>query len=397
MRNSMSMKKIISIVMSAILLISVAGVTGGLADGETEQTQIMSESASPTPSCEPGKETEAAAMSSPVGDVPHAPTPVAEITVLPAAAKTAAEEGTPGPSETEGMGAGTTVLPSAEPTGETATPLPPIEPIEDADTPLPSEEPTEETTVIPDATTEPPEAATDQVQPAEEAENTEPIEIQLKWHISAEDGRLCVGDEITLNATVEPKPEDIRLQWQVATKPAKELKESEEEWKDIADRKDFNNQFIIQEEMQSWRWRLVVIDIDNNETISEEKKLPASIEEARLPQEIEQPPENSNEPITELTDDPIIEEILLPRADVTFTANVPADEITFGTEITLTAHIENSCEGMQTQWQYFDADAQVWADVADATRLEYRFILTEENCIYLWRLLVTVPQKLVSD
>jgi hypothetical protein len=167
------------------------------------------------------------------------------------------------------------------------------------------------------------------------------------------------------------------LQWQVAIKPAEELKENEEEWANIPGAHGLTYTFVVADGMEIWRWRLRV-DLAEGEAIySEEMTLP----------------DIADEPAEEVEEET---EATLPVANITFTANAPADEITEGTEITLSAEIENPREGMLLQWQHMPAEAELtegaWVSVEGAVESSYAYMLGEENEGWLWRLLITVPE-----
>lgn len=80
---------------------------------------------------------------------------------------------------------------------------------------------------------------------------------------------------------------------------------------------------------------------------------------------------------------------------ITTTANVPLDEITFGDEVTLTAAIHSSREGMLIQWQYApsvtDLSEEAWVSIAGATGSSYTYIVDHENVAWLWRFLISEP------
>lgn len=212
------------------------------------------------------------------------------------------------------------------------------------------------------------------------------VSITLKWDISTENSLLRIGDPITLTAEITAKTENYGLQWQVATKPAQDLLEGEPEWANLSGKTGTKYTFTVQEDMQTWRWRLCVTAPDSGKIHSEEMRLPkltAMKEGSVLFDE-------SETPLGVVSVPP------LPVATITLTANVPLDEIAYGDEVTLLAEIRNPCEGMLLQWQYTTSDTEAmeeeWIDAAGARTSSYTYIITEENEGWLWRLLITAPE-----
>jgi hypothetical protein len=199
--------------------------------------------------------------------------------------------------------------------------------------------------------------------------------------IDAPDDVLHCGDRITLEAEIDTEMEGLRLQWQVATKPAEELKENEREWEDIPGAHGLRHTFTVKEGMQTWRWRLRIRLPDGEMMYSDELMLP---------------PMQEAEPKEAISD--AAKPLDLPVAHITLMAGVPEEEITFGTQIELIAEIENPHEGMLLQWQFMPAEEELaedaWRDVPGATGSTHAYMLGEENEGWLWRLLVTMPEAL---
>jgi len=213
--------------------------------------------------------------------------------------------------------------------------------------------------------------------------NEEPSEMQLnfivRWVVDAPNGVLLWGDEFTLEAEICPEMTGLQLQWQVATKPATDLAEDEPEWVDISGASDLTHTFTTEKDMRTWRWRLRVSLAEGDTVYSQEMTLPhiASAEEDEsLDEEAMPDSEDADE---------------LPVAKITFIANMPEDEITYGTQIELFAEILNPREDMLLQWQYMPEEEDAWQDISGATEIVFTYVLDEENAEWLWRLLITVP------
>lgn len=207
------------------------------------------------------------------------------------------------------------------------------------------------------------------------------LSVTVTWKMSKDDDALDYDDEITLQAEIAPELDGLWLQWQVATKATENLKEDEPEWADISGAHGYKHKFAVKDGMQSWRWRLCITTPDGESTYSDEIMLPAIGEEA----------------VQNAADGEIApEEEPLPVARIIFSANAPEDEIIYGTEIQLTAEIENPREGMLLQWQHMPADAELaedaWISVEGATESSYAYMLDEKNEGWLWRLLITTPE-----
>lgn len=303
--------------------------------------------------------------------------------------------------------------PAPEPQPEVSVPAPepqPEEPTPAAEEPAESEEPTEaeEPTPAPTeetpeqhepsaASEEPPEppAAEDELTPPPTEEPAEPTAPQasLAWELANEDQPLRLGDRITLLADLDAEEAaGLALQWQVATKAAEALAADEPEWVNISGASGLKYAFVVEEGMQGWRWRLCIDWGGDEPAYSDEIALPEvateenDSEEANVTKEAEEVAAAEGEQ----------DEAELPVASITFAANVPADEITYGTGITLAANIENPREGMQLQWQYA-LEGGEWQDIPDAAGLAYAYTLSEENEGYLWRLLITVPEAEATE
>ena len=83
----------------------------------------------------------------------------------------------------------------------------------------------------------------------------------------------------------------------------------------------------------------------------------------------------------------INEKVVEPEPLEVFISSLyPVDEqIYYGTEITLEAHVTGAEEGEYTiQWQYSE-DLENWIDVPDANDLTYTFIADGETITYAWR------------
>jgi hypothetical protein len=216
------------------------------------------------------------------------------------------------------------------------------------------------------------------------------VSITLKWDISTDDDLLRVGDPITLTAEITTEAANLNLQWQVATKPAQDLAEDEPEWANLSGKIGTKYTFTVQEGMQSWRWRLCVTTPDGGAVYSEEMRLPklttAEDESVLL--------DDSDIPLGVASIPP------LPTATIILTANIPLDEIVFGDEVTLAAEIHNPREDMQLQWQYIPSNTEpaeeAWLSIAGATESRYTYIVDEGNESRLWRLLITVPEDILT-
>lgn len=279
---------------------------------------------------------------------------------------------------------------------ELATPAPSEEPTD------PIEQPTTEDTNAPD------ETSLEEESEPEEA-NDIPVAFTVRW--TYEIDALPHSMEITLKAESYQGFSAVKIRWQAAKKEQAQLKEDEEEWVDIASETTATLVFALKEEMLNWRWRLHVIQTDGTSSFSDEMRLPEDVgallltdtptpspEETALPEDSKATPDEAAD--DEMLDEavletplpqPEIEEITVPWATITFTAEEPDQELTLGSAVLLQAEIFNTCDNMQTQWQYFDQSAETWMDVQDATELTYRYVLDEANCLHIWRLLITVP------
>lgn len=250
-------------------------------------------------------------------------------------------------------------------------------------TPAPeSEAPTENLTdtSAPETTAEPAEASAT----PEPAASAVALTFAINWKFANDENILYLGNEVTLRAEIDSEATGLHLQWQIATKPADKLKEDEPEWADIPGAQGDKYAFAVTDGMQAYRWRLCIGTPEGEVFYSDEMMLPAiELTEAVLGvSDAEAVPEETT--------------LILPVANITFTAAVSDEEITLGTEITLTAEIETPQEGMQLQWQYMSADAEpteeAWVNVEGATESSYAYTLDEENEGWLWRLLITVPE-----
>ncbi|MDR3051985.1 MAG: hypothetical protein LBU67_09750 [Oscillospiraceae bacterium] len=210
----------------------------------------------------------------------------------------------------------------------------------------------------------------------------------IRWVFGAGEGLPGWGEAITLQAEIDPVAEGARLQWQIAPKPADQLKENEEEWVDAPGECGLRYTFTLAEGMQAWRWRLRVIPAAGEPVYSDEVALP--------PVAVDEEDDLADGPGALPAEDVLgaQEATALPMANIRFTAGVPDEEITIGTEIVLLAEIENAREGMVLQWQYaVDGGAEpAWEDIAGANEAAYAYVLDEENAQWLWRLLITVPE-----
>jgi len=212
------------------------------------------------------------------------------------------------------------------------------------------------------------------------------LSVKVRWIIASPDGLLSWGDEIALLAEIDPDVEGLQLQWQVATKPVEELQEDEEEWMDIPDAQGLKYTLTTEEGMQAWRWRVCMRLPEGDAVVYSNEIMLPSIQAS-----------DETEPQVE-------EEVLgaqdadeLPIVHITIVASVPLEEIDNGTQIELIAEIDNTCEDIQLQWQYLpmemDPVVDAWQDIPDATELTYAYVLDEENAGWLWRLLITVPER----
>jgi len=239
------------------------------------------------------------------------------------------------------------------------------------------------------------EEVADEIPPEDAVEGPESVELPLaeaperllccivRWVLDATDSLLFWGDTLTLEAEITSEMTGLQLQWQVAAKPTKLLEENEDEWADIPGARDLKHTFAVEEGMQTWRWRLLIALPDGEAMFSHEMMLPPVAPGGGAEAQEEAVPSAEDADA-------------LPVAIITFTADAPADEISFGTRIELVAEIDNPREGMLLQWQYMpmvDAFAEdAWQDVPGATETTHAYVLDEENANWLWRLLITVPE-----
>ena len=91
--------------------------------------------------------------------------------------------------------------------------------------------------------------------------------------------------------------------------------------------------------------------------------------------------------------------VLEPVITITFTADVPLDQLTYGAKITMRVEIENPRDGIVLQWQYKvpGVEPEEWIDARDGNDLTYRFTLSEENENWLWRVEYTVPEIIPEE
>jgi len=219
-----------------------------------------------------------------------------------------------------------------------------------------------------------------------EEPNEEAPELHLncvvRWVMDAPGSLLFWGDTLALEAELTPEMAGLQLQWQVATKPAADLPEDEPEWADIPGARGLKYTFTVEEEMRPWRWRLRVSLAEGDAVYSDEMTLPpiVSAEEDET-SEVEEESVLGVEDFAEL-----------PVANITFTADVQAEEITYGTRIELVAEILHPRVEMLLQWQYMPEGEETWYDIPGATDETHAYVLDDENAEWLWRLLITVPE-----
>ena len=71
------------------------------------------------------------------------------------------------------------------------------------------------------------------------------------------------------------------------------------------------------------------------------------------------------------------------------------EQIEAGTEVILTADVSGHAPDLYTvQWQYSNDNGQTVFDAEDGNALEYRYVITEENKDYIWRVKITfLPEE----
>ena len=271
------------------------------------------------------------------------------------------------------------------------------------ETPVEPEEPTEpETPDEPEEPTEP-EAPVEPEAPAEEPVFTASVKVELK-----NEGQLYYGDSVTLQAVVENANAAYTVRWEYYDEEAS-LEKNEDVWVACHTGEDYT--FTVNEVNAALTYRVVV-----NDTIICVYKLPAvlerPVEETEAPAEdadaetdqsteTEEPVEDEpveEEPVEEepVVDEPAEEEAPAPELDpnrgIDIHAEWEGDELHFGDVSTLVAELKGYDNAVYTlQWQTSKDNAS-WVDVEGATASRYDMIVTEENYLDYWRVVVTVTE-----
>ena len=231
--------------------------------------------------------------------------------------------------------------------------------------------------------------------PVLEEREAEPFIFVLRWEYDLE--KEPFSEVIKLRADSDQGLSNVQLQWQVAKKPQAQLHETEEEWTNVENEKTSWLEISANIRMADWRWRLKVTQVDGTHSFTDGALLPGDfvvlLKEAS---EMEARTEGTvGETLLEIT----VDGQNIPLPTISFTTDSPENEIYIGSNVLLIAEIQNIQENMTTQWQFFDAALEEWLDVEGATRSEYSYIVDEVNCLYLWRLLVTLQKvdEVVAD
>lgn len=218
------------------------------------------------------------------------------------------------------------------------------------------------------------------------------ISLYVKWEY---DLQSCEEPSDTkavkLKAVSEQDLSGLKLQWQVATKTQAQLKEGEEEWADVDGETGASFAFAANDQMRHWRWRLRATQENGAVSLSNEASLPVAIakpeteiEEGDIPLDVEEKEQSS--------------ERVIPWSTISYLSDIPEEEITFGTEIMLSAEIFYACDGMQLQWQYLsEQSTEAWQSVEGAIETTHRYIIDETNYQNIWRLLITVEATEVAQ
>ena len=226
-----------------------------------------------------------------------------------------------------------------------------------------------------------------------EGQEAAPFIFTVAWEYDLE--KEPFSNEIRLRADNDQGFSDAGLQWQVAKKLQPQLNENEKEWMDIEGKENPLLEISASRRMTDWRWRLKVVQADGVVSVSHEMKLPNDFMtrlNATSTEDLIEVNEDAKENKDEASSGMMAESPTLPLPTITFHTDSLENEIYIGSNVFLKAEIADFSEEMELQWQFFDSVTQEWTNVEDATQLEHRYIMDEINCLYLWRLLLTVPQ-----
>ena len=228
--------------------------------------------------------------------------------------------------------------------------------------------------------------------PEEAPAFTASVKIKLK-----NQEQLYYGDSVTLQAIVEGANAAYTVRWAYYDVEASLLK-NEAVWVECFTGEEYT--FIVNESNAILTYRVVVGD-----TIKSTYTLPTVLEH---PEEAEPVVESGEEVRTdevsdEVTDQEFELEVptevadgLVPELDPDRTVDIHAEweggVLHFGDGSTLVADLKGYDNAVYTlQWQT-SKDNVNWVDVAGATELCHQMIVTEENYLDYWRVVVTVTE-----
>lgn len=85
------------------------------------------------------------------------------------------------------------------------------------------------------------------------------------------------------------------------------------------------------------------------------------------------------------------------EAPVAFTGSVEVElvntgDLYFGDEIILRAKVQNANVAYKLRWEFYDEEHREWKPIQNETKPEYRFIVTEENAVLQYRVVVIVAE-----
>ena len=332
-----------------------------------------------------------------------------------------------------------------EPVEETEVPAEATEePVEETEAPAEeTEEPVEETeapaeeTEAPDEMPELPEASpVPETQEPDAEESTElPVEteepvtaVRVRIRMQNQD-QLYFGDQVTLQAVIEGAQTDDVIIWAYYDEEAS-LEQGEDVWVPCA--KGEKYVFVLDEHNAFLTYRVAVGEtVSKSYTLPEVLARPEIEEPAEEPTEepteepmeetVEEPTEESDEgaveepaeePAEEAAEEPaeepaqlvddsaqkvgsIADELNSDRS-IDIYADWGGDVLCFGDESTLIAVLNGYDNAVYSvQWQSSENGAD-WVDVDGATDTRYTMIVTEDNYLHYWRVVVTVTDVIDS-
>ena len=269
------------------------------------------------------------------------------------------------------------------------TPVPPMEPEEPAQPEEPENPETPETPEEPETPSDP--------QEPEEPVFTAKVRVELK-----PEGQLYVGDEVTLVAVVEDANAAYTVRWEYYDVEASE-EAKEDVWAALAKGEEYT--FTVDQENALLTYRAVVNDLivceyrlptvlerpvqDDQENTGDGEKDPEG--EENDPSETEPAPDE--EPSVPEGDAPVLN----PDRSISIQMAWEGEALHYGDEITLTAVLNGYDNAVYTlQWQT-SKDNETWADVEGATEASYTTVVTKENALDAWRVVVTVTGLITEE